>query len=374
MKSERDNLLIKAEHLTEIERWTEAIPILFKVLAQNPQHFRVICLLSLCYHSLEDYQKALEFSEKAITIAPDEEWGHRLRSVALGEQGKNNEALKSAEEAVRLAPYEPLALQNLVNAFLNAKKVRKAEKIALKMRELFPDSEASFFALGNVYLQRGNNYEAESCFREILHINPNSVDARNNLGVALLRQKQNEENSLFKSSNLSLFQKDEENEIHKHFTEAIKLEPTNKTVAENLRSEFDYFYVFYGFLVLVPFIVIAFFVAPGMTIFMIIIIIISFFNLLWKVGRNRKNLSAEMKMFIKTSSGKSALRRFNEFIQIVQRVFIKTWKPHLLVLVALFLRYFNGMPKLYTTNWNDSAAYILLIISMIWLASEIRKD
>ncbi len=369
-----ENLFQKAEHLTEVERWREAVPLLLKVIAQNPQHFQAYCLLSLCHYSLKDNEKALEFAEKAITVAPEEEWGHRLRSVALSEQGKKKEALKSAEEAVRLAPFEPYVLQVLVNAYLSSNKPRKAEEIALKMRENFPDSEASFFTLGNVYLQRGNNAGAEKCFREALRIDPNSADARNNLGVALLRQKQNEDTALFKSSNLSLFPNKEEEDIHQHFTEAIRLEPNNHTAAANLRSQFDYFYVLYAFLIFVPFFLIAFFVAPGMTIFMVLIGILGVFKLLGETRQMRKSLSPEMKMFLKSASGKRIFRRFKEFYAFACEIFKKTWKPHLLALTAVIVRYSFRTPKLYSTSWNDLLAIILLIASLIWLISKIKKD
>src|SRR5687768_250740 len=181
MNENSERLLEKAEYLTEIERWNEAIPLLIKVIAQNPEQFQANCLLAFCYYSLRDFENARLFAEKAVSVAPDEEWGHRLRSVVLTEQGKKKEALKAAAEAARLAPYEPFALQVLANAYLGVNKPQKAQEIAEKMRETAPESEFSYFTLGNVYLTRGDNYEAENCFREALRLNPNFADARNNL-------------------------------------------------------------------------------------------------------------------------------------------------------------------------------------------------
>jgi tetratricopeptide (TPR) repeat protein len=376
MEKSDENFLQKAEHLAGIERWREAVPLLIKVVAKNPQHFHANCLLSLCHYNLKDYEKALEFAEKAIAAEPEEEWGHRLRSVALTEKGRKKEALKSAEEAVRLEPGEPHALQTLVYALLNCGKKRRAEEIALKLRELFPETEMTFFTLGNVYLQFGYARQAEQCFREALHINPNSSDARNNLGVALLRQNQADENSLFKSNNLSILDTSAKEEIHRHFTEAIKLEPTHETAAENLKNQFSYSNILYSLLVFVPFVLIAFFVTPGMTVLMILIGIYTFLKLFFEIRKKKKQLTPEMKMFLKSSAGKSLTYRFEEFSGFAGNIYKKTWKPHALAFFALILCHINfGTTASYSSRtWNQGLAYLLIIVSVIWLQVEISKD
>ena len=373
MNENSEKLLEKATYLTEIERWNEAIPLLIKVIAQNPDHFHANCMLALCYHSLKDFENALLFAEKAVSVAPDEEWGHRLRSIVLTEQGKNKEALKAAEETARLAPYEPFALQVLANAYLGVNKPQKAQETAEKMRETAPESEYSFFTLGNVYIARGNNYEAETCFREALRLNPNFADARNNLGVAILRQKENE-STFYKSSQLSLFQTEEKDEVHTHFSEAIKLEPGNKVAAENLRNQFDYLIVIYGFLFFLPFLTMALFIAPGMTIYMAFIGLIGLVQQIWRVFQKRRDITPELKMFLRASR-KKPFSRTKEFWIIAERFARKTWKPHLLAALAIGFRFFYGMPKLHAkTGWNDVAAYVLLIAGLIWLVSVLRKD
>jgi len=377
MEKADEKFLQKAEQLAEIERWREAVPLLTKVIAKNPQHFHANCLLSLCHYNLKDFQTGLEFAERAIAAEPEEEWGHRLRSVALTEQGEKKEALKSAEEAVRLEPDEPFALQTLIYALLNCGVNKRAEEIALQMRDDFPEMETSFFALGNVYLQNGNTDEAERCFREALRLNPNSADARNNLGVALLRQSQTADNSLFKSNNLSILNAGGgEDEIQRHFTEAVKLEPTNETAAENLKNQFSYFNVFYGLLVFVPFVLIAFFVAPVMTVLITLLGIYGFLKVLFEVRRKRKQLAPELQMFLKTSTGKSLTYRLEEFTAFAKRIFSKTWKPHALAFFALIICHanFSASANFGLRNLNQALAYILIIVSGVWLQSELGKD
>lgn len=373
MNDQSESLLEKAEYLTEIGRWNEAIPLALKVLARDPQNFQASAVLSLCHYHLKNYDKALEFAESAIAAAPDEEWGHRLRSIALTGLGKHKEAVKSAEEAVRLAPYEPFALQVLANVYLEVRQARKALEAAEQMRELAPESETTFFTLGNVHLARGNNHEAENCFRDALRINPNFADARNNLGVALLRQREN--NSAFnKPSSISIFQTaDKEEEIHTHFSEAMRIEPGNEVAAENLRHQFDYLLSIYGFLVFAPFLSLAFLITPGWIVLLAFLGVLGILKQFWEVFQKRRNLSPELRLFLKATR-KNPRQRVDEFFAIVKRFFKKTWKPHLVAALALCLRLLYGMPKFSQTGWNDYLAYILLFAAAVWLISELRKD
>lgn len=375
MEKSHENLLRTVEHLTEIERWREAVPLLIKIIAADPQNFHANCLLSLCQYHLRDFRKAVEFAERAIAAEPEVEWGHRLRSVALMEAGEKKEALRSAEEAVKLAPDEPFALQTLANALLTCGKTRRAREIALKMRDEFPEMEASFFVLGNVYLQRGDPYEAERCFREALRLNPTSSDARNNLGVALLRQDAKKQNTLFKAEKLLIIES-QDDEIQNHFTEAVRLNPGHETAVENLKNQFSYFNILYAFLSFTPFALITFFIAPSMTLFMVLIGIYTFSKLLFEVRKKRKNLSPEMRMFLKSEADGFAFR-LNEFKYFAANLHRKTWKPHALAIAALILCYADlgaTAGSGYSRSWNQSAAFILVIVSVYWLQSELNKD
>lgn len=371
MEKSYEKLLEKAEHLAEIGRWREAVPLLVKIIAADAQNFYANCLLSLCHYHLQNFRQAVEFAERAIAAEPEEEWGHRLRSVALMELGEKKEGLRSAEEAVKLAPDEPFALQTLVNALLTCNKTRRAKEIALQMRDEFPEMEASFFTLGNVCLQSGDPYEAEQCFREALRLNPTSSDARNNLGVALMRQDAKNKNTLFKSENLSIIET-QEDEIQKHFTEAVKLDPNHATAAENLKNQFSYFNILYALLSLIPFAVIIFFVAPGMTILLLLLALYSFVKLIFEVRKKRKNLAPEMRMFLK-SERKGIAHRWDEFQSFAANLHVKTWKPHALAIAALILAHIRfGASS--GRSWNHGVAFILVIVSVYWLQSQLNKD
>lgn len=368
MEENTEKIRLRAEHLIDIERWREAVPLLSKALAANPHDARVCCLLSVCHYKLKDFKESLEFAERAIVSEPENEWGHRLRSVVLTATGKKADALKSAEEAVRLEPEEPHALQTLVYAYLNNGKTSEALEIAEKLRELYPETEMAFFMLGNVYLKNGSYREAERNFREALRINPNSSDSRNNLGVALLRQNQ--------SKDVSILELSDEEEIHRHFVEAVKLEPNHETAAENLRNQFGYAHVLYLSLVLIPFYTCAFFIAPLMSIVTVLIVFIKTSKLLGEIRRRRKHLAPEMLMFLKSSGGRTFAGRLEEFKNFAGNFYRKTRRPHALAVVALVLYYWDSVaePSETVAALSGVAGFVLIIVSVFWLQKEIVKD
>ena len=133
-------LLERAEAMTEIDRWEEAIPLFTRYLMQEPDSHRANCFLSACFYHIKNSKEALRFAEKGILFKPDDEWGHRLRSLALTLEKRYKESLVSAKEAVRLAPEEPLAIQRLMNAYLNCKMTKEALKEGEKLQSLQPDN------------------------------------------------------------------------------------------------------------------------------------------------------------------------------------------------------------------------------------------
>jgi tetratricopeptide (TPR) repeat protein len=367
-------ILLKAEHLTEIERWKEAIPLLLQFLAQNPQHHRANCLLSLCYYHLGELKKALEFAEKAIAAEPEEEWGHRLRSIVLSKLGKKKESLKSAEEAVRMAPDQAFSLQTLAVSYLELNQTRKAKQIAEKMRENFPESDAAYFVLGNIHLQSGNPYEAENCFREALRFNPNNSLARNNLGVAILDQER-QKPMVNRDKGISLFGDSTHNEIAEHFTEALKLEPNNPYVIENIKYQFSYSPFTFLIISLLPFLFFFFLVMPAGAILLGLIGLISLLNLSWDTFKRRRSATPELKMFLKTTSKNSISENFAVFKRIFHDIVWRNWLPHLLGLLAVILKFVaKEYPVESSTGYSLTyLSVIMIVVSGVWLAIRIKK-
>ncbi|HRH43750.1 MAG TPA: tetratricopeptide repeat protein, partial [Pyrinomonadaceae bacterium] len=266
-------------------------------------------------------------------------------------------------------------LQTLVMAYLDSDKPRKAQEIAVKMLENHPQSDESFFSLGLVHLRTNNPIEAEKCFREALRINPTNSLARNNLGIAVLRQESRQATTFKREETISIFDSQPENGAMEHFTEAIKLEPNNELILQNLKNQFNYSIYFFLIISLTPFGFLSFLVIPSVTAIMILFSILSLSKLLLETFKRKRSASPEMQMFLKTLKRKTLNEYFQEFTRIASKVIFKNWQPHVLAMIAVIVN-FVGLSQ--NTNYSpknllQSLAVFLIVSSGIWLSIKLSR-
>jgi Flp pilus assembly protein TadD len=183
----------RAAKLTEVGRAAEAIPLLRQALTLSHQDATIHCELARAHLELKQFNEALRHSEAAIGAAPQAEWGHRLRAIILRQLGRDRDALASAQEAVRLAPEEPMAIETLVYAQLACNQTGLARESALFWLELAPDDADCRDALGRIALADRQPKAAEDHFRDAISLNPASARIMSNLGVALENQQRKNE-------------------------------------------------------------------------------------------------------------------------------------------------------------------------------------
>jgi tetratricopeptide (TPR) repeat protein len=185
----------RVRFLLDVGRYREALAILNISLSVAPEDSWLLCSASLAHYKLQEYMPALEFANRAIANAPDEEWGHRLRSHILldcyprsgpGFAAQRDEALRSATEAVRLAPRGRFPLYVLVLAQLASGLVREAGQTATRLLEVAPESGNAHEAMALVCIRRHKWRQARTYCENALRINPKSYAATNNLGLALM--------------------------------------------------------------------------------------------------------------------------------------------------------------------------------------------
>lgn len=186
-------LVAKARQFTDIRRAAEAVPLLLRALAAQPEHVAARCELSRAFLELGDGKRALREAERVAAQAPVDEWAHRLRAKALGALGKRREAIAAAREAARLDPEERQTLFTLGEALLLGGKRAEAQQLAERLLDLDPAWPPTHHLAGRVALRGKRWADAEQSFRRELELNPLSSTAMNNLGVALQRQGRKKE-------------------------------------------------------------------------------------------------------------------------------------------------------------------------------------
>ena len=225
MRSEKDEqqsldtLILRAQALSDLERWREALKPLHQALVVDPENVEVLCNLSLAWLQLEDFDQALARADSAVRIEPSNEWGHRLRGTALLRLGRKSEALAAAKEAVRLAPHLWHSFYLLAETQIVNLRINEARRSALRAREIAPENPESHIVLSMVAMESRAWPEAEEYLRKALSLNPTSYVVFNNLGVCLLKQKR-------------------EREAVEMFRQASRANPAGKVARNNLKISF----------------------------------------------------------------------------------------------------------------------------------------
>jgi tetratricopeptide (TPR) repeat protein len=134
-------------------------------------------------------EQALSAARAASSIAPDEEWPHRLSAFALSRLQRPQEAVGSAREAVRLAPHAWIAYFVLSQALIDAKDMDEARSAADRAVELAPDQAQPHLAVGAVAVVQKRRADAERAFRRALSIDPQNTLARNRLAALQTRRR-----------------------------------------------------------------------------------------------------------------------------------------------------------------------------------------
>ncbi len=206
-KNERWQTLERVRLLSELDRHRDAVLLLQKLLAQSPDDGHVLCLLAREHLQLNEPKEALAFADRAVSANPDEEWGHRLRSVALITSDRIG-ALQSARQAAVYMPEASQTLQNLVDALLANGALREAWQTSEKLHELYPDDAATYDTLVSVAFAHEWNKDAERLSREALKRAAHTPHAHFNHGIALYNLKRYEESA-------------------RSFTRTVEIDPTN---------------------------------------------------------------------------------------------------------------------------------------------------
>jgi len=138
----------------------------------------------------------------AISQNPENDWPHRLASLALSEMGRDQEALVMARTAVRLAPFTAychiILARMLVAGGSNSAEAREAADRAVS---LAPHDPASHIAVGSVAAADRRTEDATAAFNRALAIEPDSTVAHNELArLALVGRRFGNANGLAKAA------------------------------------------------------------------------------------------------------------------------------------------------------------------------------
>jgi tetratricopeptide (TPR) repeat protein len=164
-----------ADDLIDIGRVAEAADIARTVLSTAPHNAEALCTLARCHDMRNEHAETLAAATAAVTAEPDNEWAHRLRSVALRKLGRVPEALAAADRAVALAPHWRLTYKCRASALLAAGRMAEAYQAAVRVRALAPHEPDTFYLFTDVYEAAGDLAAARREYEAGLRLAPDNV-------------------------------------------------------------------------------------------------------------------------------------------------------------------------------------------------------
>lgn len=199
--------LQRAIGLAETGRTAEALQDLEQARTANPQlpeaHYNLAILYAeTCSPALRS-DEAVASAEEAVRLRPDDIPSRRLLAGLYAQQGYLSRALQTALSALELDPQDAETLLLLASLHAATGSHEEAqttynEAIAIRQAALVAEGGDAFqrhIALGDAYLQSGNLEKARQEYRQAGDLKPGDPDVHRGLGSVALQSNRLEEAS-----------------------------------------------------------------------------------------------------------------------------------------------------------------------------------
>ena len=184
----------RADVLLGLNRPAEALTLLESAAGTWSQEPNLYTRLSLALLRCGRISESLVAAERALALNSNSEWAHRLRSAALENLRRIEEAEQEARAAIRLAPLSWYTYERLAALLGNQPgRMKEAEAAAQKSLELAPEQSGPHIRLARLAIKNARWAQAESSLRAALRIDPHELDALQLLGQAQSKQAKLEE-------------------------------------------------------------------------------------------------------------------------------------------------------------------------------------
>ena len=162
-------------------RYTDAEKLAKSITQEFPNHHFGWKALGAVLKQTGRLNEALDPSQKAAILNPQDAEPHYNLGVILNELGRLEEAVSSYTQAIVLKPDYFKAYSNLGNVSKALGKLKDAEQYYLKAISIKPDYAEAYYNLGITLKELGRLEEAANSYKKAIEIKSDYVDARINL-------------------------------------------------------------------------------------------------------------------------------------------------------------------------------------------------
>ena len=179
------DFLREALALHQSGHFPAAEKIYLAILDLDPDHFDALQLLGALEVQRRNYQTAIDYLDRALTLKPGYAQGHYHRGVALQALNRLEEALANYDQALSIDPGYLEAQYNRGIALQAIGRFEEALASCNQVLQIRPDNAGAYGNRGTALQALGRFEEALTCFDQALRIKPDDAEAHNNRGNAL---------------------------------------------------------------------------------------------------------------------------------------------------------------------------------------------
>jgi len=162
----------------ELQRISEAIPVLQRGVGKYPQDAGIYALLGLTYIHTNQFPQAEQVLQRAIRLEAQNLEAHLFMSLMCRKSRRYADAVKWAQQAARLEPNLPTAHFVLGQAFESLKKWTEAIAAFKQAAQLSASDPDPLLHLAVCYLALNRRSEARAAAECARRIDPNNQDAQ----------------------------------------------------------------------------------------------------------------------------------------------------------------------------------------------------
>ncbi|MEX2126059.1 MAG: tetratricopeptide repeat protein [Woeseia sp.] len=179
------SLIRRAHQLHLSSRAAQAESLYRQVLHFDENHVAGNNLMGLLCLQTKRFDEAVQFIEKALSVAPDDAQAEANLGLALNALDRPQDAIEHFHKSLRLAPNNARVYNNLGNIYFAFRRVKDAITCYQHALSLQPGFAEVHFNLGSALMTMQRHSEAAASFRQCLALQPDFTESRRKLEQAL---------------------------------------------------------------------------------------------------------------------------------------------------------------------------------------------
>lgn len=211
----RDQIITRARMLIDRQKYDDAEKLLANQLSSDPNDLEVLHLLAELNLQKEAYEKALEYIDSAIGIAPDLAFLHYTKGKIFSDKENFNEAETCFQRAIAIEPTFADAFARIAHIKLVKKQFEESLAKADHALSLEPDNLLALNIRSSALTKLNRVEESETTIEGALYEDPNNSYTHANYGWNLL-------------------EKNDYKKAFEHFEIALQNDPNNQLAQQGM--------------------------------------------------------------------------------------------------------------------------------------------